>query len=234
METRKFRVFDFKVLLGLAVIAAGLLLLLDNMGIYIPFRVWDFWPVILILMGISHLAEKKDHGGSWGGWIFIIIGSLFLLRNLDLMPFHFRDLWPLFLIIIGISLLRHGFSGKARASKTSTDFINLTFMMGGGDYRFQNKDLQGGRITAIMGGGTIDLREADFTTNTIDFDLFALWGGIEVIVPPHWTISVQGTPILGGVDNLTRNVNSMAGSGQAAKNLSVRATAIMGGIEIKN
>ena len=45
---------------------AGALLLLENIGI-IRFRIWDFWPVVLILLGISIIwrgYEGSLHGGA--------------------------------------------------------------------------------------------------------------------------------------------------------------------------
>jgi hypothetical protein len=62
--------------------------------------------------------------------------------------------------------------------------------------------------------------------------VFALWGGIEITVPPEWTVDVKGLPLLGGFDNKARSsVREAGGPGQV---LVVRGTALMGGVEIKN
>jgi predicted membrane protein len=105
-------------------------------------------------------------------------------------------------------------------------------IFGGGEFRFDSKTLRGGSITAIMGGGTIDLREADIGDDNMILDLTAIMGGIELIVPKHWKVIVQATPILGGVEN--NAISSNLEPGKQEKRLVIDGTAIMGGIEIKN
>jgi hypothetical protein len=80
----------------------------------------------------------------------------------------------------------------------------------------------------MMGGCEIDLRHASIGGEAV-FDVFALWGGIEIRVPPDWTVVSRITPILGGVDDKTRPP-------QAASRhcLVLRGFIVMAGVEIKN
>jgi hypothetical protein len=34
-------------------------------------------------------------------------------------------------------------------------------------------------------------------------NVFAIWGGINIKVPPDWTVVLQGTPMMGGFDEKT-------------------------------
>ena len=52
-----------------------------------------------------------------------------------------------------------------------------------------------------MGGCEIDLRHASIDGEAV-IDIFALWGGVELRVPPDWTVVSRVTPILGGVDDI--------------------------------
>ncbi|WP_328771279.1 DUF1707 SHOCT-like domain-containing protein [Streptomyces sp. NBC_00286] len=64
------------------------------------------------------------------------------------------------------------------------------------------------RFTAVafMGGGTIDLREADFADREVVINCVAIMGGIEVIVPPGVEVDVRGIGIMGGFDHLSEYV----------------------------
>jgi predicted membrane protein len=164
------------------------------------------------------------------GSIFIIVGALFLFNNMEIIEFTFRDLWPFILLAIGIAIIRQSMFGSKHEGSES-DFINLTFILGGGDHKFNSKSLRGGKITAIMGGGKIDLRDADIVEEEVFLDIFTLWGGVEMLVPPGWQINMRLMPILGGAQN--KSGPAPNGSAQV-RQLTVRGTAIMGGMEIKN
>lgn len=61
-------------------------------------------------------------------------------------------------------------------------------------------------------------------------NITALFGGVEMIVPPDWQVSVSGTPILGAIENKT----TRTGSEQEGKKVNCRCTVAFGGVEIKN
>ena len=236
MEKKTSLTLDARVVVALFVIALGVLFLLKNLGVPIGFNLWELWPVVLILVGLSHISRTRELGQSLGGWILIIIGVLFLLSNLDIIPYGFFDFWPVVLILVGILILKNAFWGFSKAP-SSKDFISLSFILGGGDHKFNTKDLKGGKITAIMGGGTIDLREADIQEDEIVIDAFTIMGGIDIMVPTTWEVNLQGTPLLGGMDNKTSfhaENNKASRPGQSPKRVTIKGTAIMGGVEIKN
>jgi hypothetical protein len=87
---------------------------------------------------------------------------------------------------------------------------------------------RGGNLVAIMGGCEIDLSNAAIDGEAV-LDVFAMWGGIEIRVPPDWTVSSQVVPLMGGVEDKTRPPR-----GAAIHRLTLRGVAFMGGIEIKN
>ena len=222
-------IFDAKVIFGLAIIIAGLVLFLENLGVIGYVHIWDWWPVLLILLGIGQLAQPKKCRQPWTGLILIGVGLLFLGNNLDIFYFRFRDLWPLILILVGLSILRHT-TWKRKDISQSNDFINLSFILGGGDHTYATQNLEGGKISAIMGGGSIDLRDAAFPGEVIEIDVFAFWGGYDITVPREWNVNVQVTPIMGGIENKTRAIAGV----QNTKTLVIRGTVIMGGVEVKN
>lgn len=227
-KTRRF--LDTKVLVGLGIILIGVLLLLENMGYIYNIRFWGLWPIFPILIGVSLVLKPQPYQRLASGWILIIVGALFLGNNLDLINFGFGEIWPLFLVLAGFAIIRHAIRGKS-SKEENLDFIDMNFILGGGDYNFTSKKLEGAKFLAFMGGGTIDFRQADMASEKIEIDVFAMWGGIELIVPQTWSVIVQGMPIMGGIENKATVAES--GSGKT-KTLIITGTVIMGGVEIKN
>ena len=78
-----------------------------------------------------------------------------------------------------------------------------------------------------MGGIELDLRQAGTENGEAVIDVFVLWGGIEITVPPDWTVSNQVTPILGGAEDKS------TGTQQARNRLIVKGVVIMSGVDIK-
>ncbi|PBC63470.1 hypothetical protein BKI49_13845 [Streptomyces sp. Tue6028] len=54
---------------------------------------------------------------------------------------------------------------------------------------------------AFMGGGEIDLREANFADRDVVINCVAVMGGVNVIVPPGVEVVVRGIGIMGGFDH---------------------------------
>ena len=184
---------------------------------------------------MNQILQPSEFRQSFSGWIFVGIGALFLLDNLHFIYFSFSDLWPILLILIGFSILR-GYTRRNQEEENSPDFINLSFILGGGDHKYTSQKIAGGRVTAIMGGGTIDLRQANSDKEEIVLDCFVMWGGIEVFVPFHWQVNIKGTPILAGMENKTSSPSNIEGIeiNLPVKKLVIKGSAIMGGVEVKN
>ena len=84
-----------------------------------------------------------------------------------------------------------------------------------------------GDLTAIMGGIELDLRGASTANGEAVIDLFVMWGGIEIWVPPDWAVSNEVGLLMAGAEDKS------TGTQAARHRLVVRGFAIMGGVEIK-
>ncbi|HEY6478206.1 MAG TPA: DUF1707 domain-containing protein [Polyangia bacterium] len=85
------------------------------------------------------------------------------------------------------------------------------------------------RVVATFGGAQLDLREARFPTGVIDLEVRAVFGGVQIIVPPGLAVEVQGTAIMGGFQNVNR---APAHPDPDAPLLRIRGLAFMGGVDI--
>jgi hypothetical protein len=110
----------------------------------------------------------------------------------------------------------------------SSDFIHATVILGAFNRKCPSKQFRGGDLTAIMGGGKIDLREAQIQEREAVLDVFTLMGGLEIQVPDNWVVEPRFTPILGGYQDRTNRTT------QGTQRLVINGTAIMGGITVFN
>ena len=85
------------------------------------------------------------------------------------------------------------------------------------------------RVVAAFGGAQLDLREARFPTGLIDLEVKAVFGGVQLIVPPGLAVEVHGTAIMGGFQNVNR---APAHPDPDAPLLRIHGLALMGGVEI--
>lgn len=110
-----------RMMVGLVLISIGVLFLFNQLGITdisIGYLFATYWPVFLILGGLTQLGNGNWRGGNFiGSAILIGIGGYFLARNLDLISLSpgefFRFFLPIALIIGGLSVLfKPACSGK--------------------------------------------------------------------------------------------------------------------------
>jgi len=238
MENRSSGYFNYKIVVGVFILLAGVFALINNFGFYTGIDFWDFWPLILIIIGLGKLFQPAEYRNTFGGLVILIVGIFFQLSTLDIIDFGFRQLWPFILILVGIAILKQSFWGGKNSGGIESNTVNFMAMLGGGEYNFNSQNLVGGSATAILGGGTINLANAEMTGDSMVIDVFALMGGVDIIVPKHWSVIVNGLPIMGGISDKTlmavRQKTSPDAVPAESKKLIIKGIAIMGGVEVKN
>jgi hypothetical protein len=239
-----------RLVLGFAVIAVGLLLTLDNLGVLEARHYWRYWPVVLIVGGLAKTVESMRECGRPVGMGLVVIGAFLLLANIG--PFQVRELWPLFLLALGASIvwkalahrggggkdvadrlketIRCSVEGTARSSAEggTSPSLSAFAVLGGVRRATCAQDFKRGDAFALMGGCELDLREASMKDDEAVFDIFALMGGVEMRVPEDWVVDNRGFALLGGFVDKTRPVRD------AKKRLVLTGLAVMGGVEVKN
>lgn len=233
-----------RLVVGLFVMALGALFLLDNMRIVDFGDVFQrFWPVAPIAIGLAMVLQRRGNSNRGVGGFLVVAGTWILLYDFDIVPYSFWDGWPLVLIGIGawlvyravvepeISTARGSVSAGQPgydASATGDSTLSAFGFLGGVVRKSTSQAFQAADVTAIMGGCTIDLRDADLGPEPAVVDAFAFWGGIEVLVPPNWVVINKVLPLLGGVEDTTRQAP------EPGKEILIRGTVLMGGLEIHN
>jgi predicted membrane protein len=224
-----------QVLMGVLVIALGLLFLLDNLDIIEVRDALAFWPLIFIFAGVAKLLDTTTPNGYLIGLGGIAVGVTMILHRLGIIYFSWRAAWPLVLIAVGLMVVYRAMTGQRITTHGMVDdkpgsesqMVDVTAVLGGFERRVQTQDFRGGEVTAVMGGCALDMRSASIVGEAV-IHVFAFWGGVTLKVPPDWTVVLQGTPIMGGFEEKT--IVPPDGS----KRLVVRGYAIMGGVEVRN
>jgi predicted membrane protein len=220
-----------QLIFGIAIASLGLLFMLDNLDVLRARDFLRYWPVALIVVGIVHIVQARTSAGAVGGIIWLLAGVVLLGSRLDYFDFDLRDYWPVALIALGGYLVWQAFSPNAPGQRgvDSSEMVSAVAVMGGFDRRLTSSEFRGGELTAIMGGGKLDLREAKMVDGQAVINVFALMGGFEILVPETWSLRLEVTPFLGGSEDKTRS-----SPGPSAPCLIVRGFVMMGGVEFKN
>lgn len=224
---------DKRFWLGILFVAIGGAWLLEELNI-LPYYIEDYffnWKTLLILIGLYLIIGRKK---TEPGIILIAIGGLFLMD--DLYFFDLRDVWhvfwPLVVIIIGVSLIlrRNSFS-KKKDDIDALDEIDDFAIFGGRERNVDSANFKGGKITAMFGGSTIDLRNCVLAEGKNDLDIFVMFGGTEIIVPQNWAVNNEVFTLLGGfADKRSSALKVMPESG---KTLNIKGFVMFGGGDLK-
>lgn len=227
-----------QLVLGLIIIAVGVIFTLDNLDIIYARDYLRWWPALLVIYGAVKTFQPDSRGAQFWGVVLMFVGAALLIDRLDIFYFRLWDFWPLLLVAMGAMMIWRTGSrrmaghanvmGSERAADTGS-LVNASAFLGGSRRNVHTQDFRGGELTAVMGGCDIDLRNASIANNPAVIDVFAFWGGIEIKVPQGWSVSFEGTPVLGGYDDKT-----FRQGGEAAQRLIIRGTIVMGGVEVRN
>jgi predicted membrane protein len=101
------------LIIGVVILMLGVILLLDQLGFLEADKIFLFWPLILIYVGVNKLQRRRNATGAFWGAFLVLLGISFQLEELGLSHIHFGTIWPVFLICVGILLIlqryeRHG------------------------------------------------------------------------------------------------------------------------------
>ena len=122
-------------------------------------------------------------------------------------------------------------SGFVRATGTAfVDRINESVIFSGVNRKLMTKNFQGGKATVIFGGLDLDLTQVDFT-GVVTLDLEVGFGGVKLIIPPHWDVRTEVSNIAAGLEDKRM---FREGGVDTNKVLILKGTLLFSGLEIKS
>jgi hypothetical protein len=166
------------MVVGLCFMLLGGVLVLDKLGMLDAGEALQFWPIGLVLLGGSLMVQsmrapadgKRRTDFPFGGIVWLVLLGLFFTWTFE-----------------------------RRSAADGGETTNLFALMSD-DQRIPQDAFHGGTMTSLMGGTTLDLRQAKLAPGERAIvDVFALMGGAEIFVPKDWKIERHVTAVMGGV-----------------------------------
>ena len=217
------------ILWGIALVAIGVILALNALGITdinIFFDGW--WTLFFIIPSLIGLISERDKTCSI---IFLCIGVIPLLCYQKVLDFSllWKLLVPAVIVIIGIRLIIGAVRPGGRRSGGDTEGWvsgSGSGIFSGAKLDFSGEEFKGTELNAVFGAVECDLRRAIINGDCV-INAKAIFGGITIYVPADIKIKVRSTSIFGGVDDKT-------GAGRSGEHtLYINDTCVVGGIDIK-
>ena len=230
MSTESRPVLTPKFVLGCFVLAAGILLTVDSLGLLDTSGLFRFWPVALIAMGVVTFFQPPGSGsGRTTSGVLMLVGGVLLLSTFGFIEVEFWELfWPVVLIVAGASFMMQALRrehGAPPASESVTSFAMMAGVKRTIANRFRHADLG-----SIWGGCDLDLRRATIPPGEeAVVEVFALMGGHKIVIPEEWMVDSRVFALMGGVDDRTTPPKDAS-----APRLVVHGAIIMGGLHLRN
>jgi hypothetical protein len=219
--------------------------------------VTDFWPLIVVLLGISSLFRARGFLPALFALAFAALGGVLLAGNLGFLTFPAAKLWPALLVLLGLALLVHrgrvptphgapppgpsgsgaaagsagpGWSDDPESEASADDRLRKQLTFSGAQLRIESQAWRGGELGVTIGGVELDLRQARLHPDGAVLDVRVIMGGVDLRVPDTWQVHCDVTPFFGGADDTTRSTQGAS----AAPRLRVTGTVTLGGITVRN
>ena len=242
---------------GFILVSVGAGLLAREFGL-LPahVRVLDFWPLFVVLIGISVLLRASGVVSAFLALAFIATGGVLLAGNLGFLSFSATRLWPVLLVLLGIAALFRGGRGPEKrgpnpeapfgadptsqddaafgehelTQSTDEDRLVRHYIGSGAQLRIESQAWKGGELAVTAGGVELDLRQARLDPEGAVLALRVLMGGVEIRVPDTWHVQCDVMPLFGGADDSTRSTQGAS----AAPRLRIVGNVTLGGVNVQN
>ena len=231
---------------GVIFLLLGGLWLGDALGYWSANIFFDgWWTLFIIVPCVSHMIRV---GITLNYLIGLFIGLLLLVWQIGIIPSIGKLILPLVVIFIGLGIVFRSFfekqpqkkihktinvdvfDKKATANGPSVSYetrTNYNAYFGSQTVNFDNQVFTGCSTTAFCGGVELDLSRAIIETD-VEIVANVILGGCEIYLPTNVKVNVTSTPILGGIDNRTKNAPA-----ENAPTVYINATCVFGGIDLK-
>jgi predicted membrane protein len=220
-------------------------LLADNLG-WIEARhvLRSLWPLVMVAIGVAMVRRPQHRRSREGGWVLITVGIWIFLSKIGWVHISLGQLLlpAIFLFVGGVLVFRSlrgpddavpkPKSGEANGEAAPADhaeFVRSFAMLSGCELRPVSRPFRGADLSAVMGGIKLDLGSARMEGDNAIIEVFAFWGGVEIYVPPDWTVTSEVTTLLAGFIDKRRPTSVVP-----TKTLIIKGMIVMSGVEIKN
>ncbi|MEM6796064.1 MAG: DUF5668 domain-containing protein [Acidobacteriota bacterium] len=220
------RISPLRILFGGFLVVSGALLLLSRLDL-LGFRLdlWHLWPLFLIALGLTSLARLE-----WiSGLVLVGLGGVYLAATVvpDFSVDDVFSFWPLLLVVAGVITVVKSLVPAARAPKKGS---GTTAVLQTVEKRCEESAFEGCDLVALAGSCKLDLTGATLHPRGAVIEVFSVWGGVELTVPPDMPVDNRVFSLMGGTEDRAHAGEAEIGS----PCLTVRGMVWMAGAEFKN
>ncbi|MEM7416083.1 MAG: DUF1707 domain-containing protein [Gemmatimonadota bacterium] len=84
-------------------------------------------------------------------------------------------------------------------------------------------------VVAVMGGADLDFREAVLGPGITEVQVYTMWGGVDIVVPPGVNVECHGLAIMGGFESKGQSPGK---ADMNAPTIRITGVALMGGVDV--
>jgi hypothetical protein len=200
--------------LGICLILLGTVLILDRMQLVPAAQLLRFWPLALVLFGVTLVIQSFQpdasarQDGAHAGHIFV-------------------------LVILAVLTWNGAWDGLARTvTRTdSSETTNVVAVIGRHQQISSAPVFRAAHVTTIIGRAELDLRETTIAPGEeAVVDVFTVMGRSTVRVPDGWKVEIRATPIMGGA----RDRRGGTRDAEGAPRLVIRGFIMWGELDIRS
>ncbi|MCX7874774.1 MAG: cell wall-active antibiotics response protein [Melioribacteraceae bacterium] len=230
--------------IGIFFILIGVLWLFENFDlIFFGFPLGKLifsWHTFAIIFGAILISNNSK---SFGGYFFITIGLISLLKHIPFNPLvsflTFGNLWPLILIGIGIWMIMNlrsdkyenkiNFDFTEKVDSTNENLINESVQFTSMKKIINSENFSGGNINVWFGELKLDLTQSKLKEGDNTLNVNIMFGSLELRVPTDWKVNTSISATFGGIDDkrIAKLINVQSNS-----TLMIKGSVAFGGCEI--
>jgi hypothetical protein len=224
MQTRRL---TSQVVLGVLVVLVGIALLAETTDLADVDVFWTYVPSLFILLGV-YAFVASGFRNVIGPLIIVGVAAAWQLVTLEYLTAEkVTQFWPLLIVLFGLSIILGQY--RSRAKSVEGTYVTALGIFGGSEKRASGT-FTGADLTALFGGASLDLRDAEPEDRPVHVSVTAMFGGVEVVVPREWNVQLDVLPIFGGAsDDRARSEDEHEGV-----DLVVTGFAAFGGVAIED
>jgi len=178
----------------------------------------------------------KNYKSLWTigfGIFFVLIGTLILLDNLDILYFRtvWSFFWPLLLIIIGLIMVFKKSRTEIISDEETNTEINentdeetysnrsqrttvinenqQTHYFGNVNYASHDKNFSGLNLSNIFGDILVDISNIDFDSGEKFINVNGIFGSIKILLPKNIPVKFIGSTLIGSVKFLDKDKDGL-------------------------
>lgn len=185
---------------GGIIVLIGLLLLLTTTNVIEMRSVWEWIPLLFVLLGVWALVGSQFRN-LVGPVMIIAIAGAFFARNVGIITDDAAGTWwPLFVVLFGVLVI---ISRSRRRQRLELDGYGAAreatavAVFGSDKRRLTTDQFTGAELVAVFGDAGLDLRDATIRARPAIVEAVSVFGDTEIRVPNDWDVRVETLTIFG-------------------------------------